>query len=86
MTIEACLEYAILEVKLLSTVVVLYLALLRCSFAAGSPLRFRSLSVRLMALAAESLKMSDGSVLTAFVHNVGPHPAPSLQRRPAPAH
>jgi len=64
-TIEACLEYAILETRLLSTAAVIYHALLCFSFAAGS---LQSLSVRLMELAAESLKMSDGSVLTAFAH------------------
>ena len=84
MTNEACLEYTILEVKLLSTAAVLYL--LCCRFAAGSALRFQSISVHLMALVAESLKTSDGSVLTAFVHDVGPHPVPSLQCRPVPAH
>jgi len=86
MSIDAYLEYAILAVKLLSTAAVLYRALLRCNFAAGLTLRFRSLSVSLIALAADSLKMSDGSVSTTFAHNVGPHPAPSLQCRPAPAH
>ena len=80
------MEYAILELKLLSTAVALYRAFLRCSFAAAVALRLRSVSVRLMTSAAASLKTLDGSVWTAFCHVVGPHPAPSLQRSPAPAH
>ena len=80
------LEYAILELKLASIVVALYRAFLRCSFAAAVALRLRSLLVCLIALDAASLNTLDGSVWTAFCHVVGPHPAPSLQRRPAPAH
>ena len=80
------LEYAILELKLPSTAVALYRAFLRCSFAAAVALRLRSLLVRLIALAAAILNTLDGSVWTALSHAVGPHPAPSLQRRPAPAH
>ena len=80
------LEYAILELKLSSTAVVLRRAFLRCCFAAAVALRLRSLSVRLIASVAASLKTSDGSLWTAFCHVVGPHPAPSLQRSPAPAH
>ena len=86
MVVFTCLEYAILEIKLLSTEVVLYRAFLRCSFAAAEALRFRSLSVHFTALAAASLNTSDGSVHTAVFHIDGPHPAPSLHRRPAPAH
>ena len=86
MIVFTCLEYAILEIKLLSTEVVLYCAFLRCSFAAVEALCFQSLSVRFTALAAASLSTSDGSVLTAVFHIYGPHPAPSLHRRPAPAH
>ena len=80
------LEYAILELKLLSTAVVLCRAFVRCSFAAAVALRLRSMLVCLIASAATSLKTLDGSVWTAFCHAVGPHPAPSLQRSPAPAH
>ena len=82
-----CLEYAILEIKLLSTEIVLYRAFLHCSFTAAEALRFRSLSVRLTAsAAAASLNTFDVSVHTAFFHIDGPHLATSLHRRPAPAH
>ena len=77
------LEYASLELKLY---VVLYRAFLRCNLTATVALRLQSISVCLMASAAASLKMSDISVWTAFCHVVGPHPAPSLQCSPAPAH
>ena len=80
------LEYAILELKLSSTAAVLYRAFLRCYFAVAVALRLRSLSVCLMASVAASLKTSDGSLWTAFCHIVGPHPALSLLRSPAPAH
>ena len=79
------LEYAILDLKLLSILAVLHLAFLRWSFAAVEALRLRSVVVHLIASAAASLKILDGSVFTAFFHAVGPHPAPSLQRSPAPA-
>ena len=45
-----------------------------------------SLLVHLIISAAASLNTLDGSMWTAFCHVVGPHPAPSLQRRSAPAH
>ena len=80
------LEYAILELELTSIAVVLYHAFSHSSFAAAVALRLQSLLARLIALAAANLNTLDGSVWTAFCHVVGAHPAPSLQRRPAPAH
>ena len=80
----AHLEYAILDLRLLSILAVLHLAFLRCSFAAVEALRLRSVVVRLITSAAASLKTFDGSVFTAFFHDIGPHPAPSLQGSPAP--
>ena len=78
--------YPILELKLTSIAVALYCAFLHSSFAAAVALHLQSLLVRLIALAAANLNTLDGSVWTAFCHVVGAHPAPSLQRRPAPAH
>ena len=86
MVVFTCLEYAILEIKLLSTEVVLYRAFLHCSFAAAEALCFRSLSVCFTVSAVASLNTLDGSVHTAFFHIDGSHPAPSLHHRPAPAH
>ena len=60
-------------------------AFLRCNFATVEALRLRSVMVHLIASAAASLKTLDGSVFTAFFHAIGPHPAPSLHRSPAPA-
>ena len=80
------LNYAILELMLLSTAVALYCAFLHCSFAAAVILCLQSLSVRLMASAVASLKTLDSLLWTAFCHVVVPHPAPSLQHSPDPAH
>ena len=66
--------------------VALYYTFLHCSFVTAVALRLWSFLMHLIALAATSLNALDGSVWTAFCHVVGLHPAPSLQRRSAPAH
>ena len=71
-----------LEVKLLSTVTVLY----HVPFYIVALRHIQSCaSVHLMASAVEILNTSDGSGFTTFAQVSGPHPALSLQHRSAPA-
>ena len=80
------MAYAILEFKLIFSAVALYCAFLCYSFAAAVAVCLWSLLVHLVTSAAASLNILDGSVWTAFCYVADSYPAPSLQRRPAPAH